>query len=133
MSDPPQKSAYETPDSQRPTSAAPTEQQLQETPEHDPYAAMRLPEFRLFIAGFSITTIASQVQTVAVLYEIYKKTGSALNLGWVGLVLAVPVLVLALPAGQVADTHSRRTIVMLMQLNAAICVLGLAGVSYFGA
>ncbi|HEY1628683.1 MAG TPA: MFS transporter [Tepidisphaeraceae bacterium] len=140
MSDqpPPQpKIAYEPPDFERPTSTAPTEQHLEEfgqkkTPEHDPYAAWRLSNFRIFIAGFSVTTIASQIQTVAVLYEIYQKTHSALNLGWVGLVLAVPVVLLALPAGQIADTHSRRTIVMLMQLNAAICVFGLALVSYFG-
>jgi MFS family permease len=137
MSDPPPKIAYETPDPQRASSASPTEQQLEEiskksAPAHDPYAAWRLGPFRIFIAGFAVTTIASQIQTLAVGYEIYQKTHSALNLGWVGLVLAVPVVALALPAGRVADTYSRRTIVMLMQIIAAICVLGLAAVSYFG-
>jgi MFS family permease len=133
------KLAYEAPDVERAASAAPTESQLeQELPGgrgatgHDPYAALRFQDYRLFVGGFFLAVIAGQMQIVAVGWEIYQKTGSALNLGWMGLALAIPVLLLALPAGHIADTHSRRRIMMLTHLISAATALALAAVSYFG-
>ena len=75
--------------------------------------------------------IGGQTQNVAVGWEIYKKTNSALSLGWLGLAMAVPVLLLALPAGHVADTHSRRRIMLLTHTISAVCALALAGLSQF--
>jgi MFS family permease len=48
----------------------------------------------------------------------------------IGLVLAAPVLVLALPAGMAADRYSRKNIIMLAQVGLAASGLGLAWVSY---
>ncbi len=131
--------AYEPPDLQRPSSASPTESQLEaELPlghsarGHDPYAALRIRDYRLFAGAFLMSVIGGQMQTVAVGWEIYKKTGSALNLGWVGLVMALPVFLLSLPAGHVADTHSRRRIMMFTHVISALCAIGLAIVSWFG-
>ena len=123
---------YESPDTERPASATPTEQVLEDrTAAHDPYAALRISEFRLFAGAFFLSVIGGQMQTVAVGWEIYQRTGSTLNLGWMGLALALPTLVLALPAGHVADTHSRRRIMMLTHILALFCALGLAYLSYF--
>ncbi len=69
------------------------------------------------------------MRTVAVGWEVYQRTGQALSLGLVGLVLALPVLVLALPAGAAADRYSRRTIIILAQLGLAASALGLAWAS----
>lgn len=134
-----QNPAYEPPDLQRPSSASPTEPQLErELPGgrdaggHDPYAALRIRDYRFFAGAFLISVIGGQMQIVAVAWEVYKKTGSALNLGWIGLVMALPVFLLSLPAGHVADTHSRRRIMMCTHVVSALCALGLAAVSYFG-
>jgi MFS family permease len=132
--------AYEPPDVDRPASAAPTEPQLErELPvgrdagagAHDPYAALRIADYRLFALAFLVAVIGGQVQTVAVGWEIYEKTGSALNLGWLGLVMAAPVFLLALPAGHVADTHSRRRIMICTSILSGLCALGLAVLSHF--
>jgi len=51
-------------------------------------------------------------------------------LGWSGLVQALPVIVLAIPAGQLSDKRSRRTILMVTMVAAAFCSLGLALLSW---
>lgn len=125
--------AYEPPDDQRPASASPSELQLRSSAStaHDPYAAFRLRDYRLFIVSFFVSIIGSQVMGVTALYEVYKKTGSPLSLGWVGLALAVPMLLLSLPAGQFADNHSRKRIVMVSLLLSATCAVGLGYLSHF--
>lgn len=128
--------AYEAPVGERPTLATPTEKQLeQETPgapeAHDPYAALRLRNFNLYQASFFVTVIGSQIQSVTALYEIDQKTHSALSAGWVGLALALPMLIFALPAGQLADTFTRSRIVASMQCITGACALALAAVSYW--
>jgi MFS family permease len=66
-----------------------------------------------------------QMLSVAVGWQIYAITGRALDLGLIGLVQFVPSLLLALPAGHVADQFERRRIVLLGQIVecAAILVL----------
>ncbi|MBC8109363.1 MAG: MFS transporter [Anaerolineae bacterium] len=137
--------AYEAPDGERASSASPTEQQLEReapsipqldyspTRTRDPYAALRIRNYRLYAAAFWMGVIGGQTQNVAVGWEIYKKTNSALSLGWLGLAMATPVLLLALPAGHVADTHSRRRIMLVTHTISAMCALALAMLSYFWA
>lgn len=133
------KLAYEPPDVERPASASPTESQLEselpggrDTGGHDPYAALRFRDYRFYVSSFFLSVIAGQMQIVAVGWEIYQKTGSKMNLGWMGLALALPVLLLSLPAGHVADTHSRRKIVMFTHVLSAMCALALAYHSLYG-
>ncbi|MFI4967312.1 MAG: MFS transporter [Gammaproteobacteria bacterium] len=58
---------------------------------------------------------AFQMVSVAVGWQIYDITHRALDLGLIGLVQFVPSLVLALPAGHLADRHDRRRIVLICQ------------------
>ncbi len=51
------------------------------------------------------------MQTVAVGWQLYTLTGSALDLGLVGLAQFVPTVILTLAAGQVADRYDRRVVV----------------------
>jgi MFS family permease len=137
MDDPSRKIAYEPPDIDRPASAAPTEQQLEhETPggitARDPYAALRHRGFVLFACGFFISVIGSQMQVVAARYELYHTTGSEMSLGWMGLALAIPMLLLTLPAGQMADIFSRRRLTFITMFAAAIFSAGLALLSQRG-
>jgi MFS family permease len=103
------------------------------TPRHDAYASWRFPSFRLFLAGTVLASVGHEMQSVAVGWELYERTGSALDLGLVGLVQAVPVFLFALPAGQVADRFPRRVIAMMTMAVVATASLGLAMVSYTGA
>jgi MFS family permease len=136
MPDPDPKPAYEAPDDQRPASASPTEPVLEAAPigaapskGHDPYAALRLRDYRLFVISGFFTVIAGQIMSTTALYEVYLKTKSAMNLGWVGGVMAVPMLLLALPAGHFADTHSRRRTVITALTISALCGVALAMLS----
>ncbi len=97
---------------------------------HDPYAPLRRRDFRFLLAGRFLTTLGSQMLTVAVGWELWLRTSSAFALGLVGLVQVIPVILLSLPAGQVADQYDRKKIVLVTQALLAACSLGLAALSY---
>jgi len=100
--------------------------------KRDAYAALRLRDFRLFLSGHLIATLGVQMQTVAVGWQLYERTGSAFALGLVGLIQIVPILGLALPAGHVADRFDRRKVLMLGLALFALAAFGLALVSALG-
>jgi MFS family permease len=97
---------------------------------HDPYAAWRFRDYRLFAIGRNLLLFGSQMQSVAIGWELYERTGSALILGGVGLVQVIPVILLTLPAGHIADRWDRKYTVMLTDLMLVLCSLGLAVLSY---
>lgn len=80
---------------------------------HDPYAAMRIPGYRLYWIGNIIALLGMQMQSAAVLWEIHDRTKSSRALGFVGLIQFLPVLFLALPAGHLADRFNRKRIVLV--------------------
>jgi MFS family permease len=67
-----------------------------------------------------LSTVSFQLQGVAVGWQIYALTHSALDLGLVGLVQFLPMLALTLVVGSVADRYDRRRIVALCQLIGAL-------------
>lgn len=69
---------------------------------------LQVPAFRRWMSVRAFTMTAVQVQTTAVGWWVYDATGDPLDLAWVGLAQFVPILVLALPAGQLADRYDRR-------------------------
>lgn len=74
-------------------------------------------------------TIGIQVQSVAIGWQVYARTGDAMDLGWVGLSQFLPLALLSLHAGNVADRSDRRRIVVLTRLVYALGSLALAGLS----
>ena len=82
--------------------------------------------FRLFWCSRALATLALHMQTVAVGWQLYTLTGSALDLGLVGLVQFVPTAALTLIAGQVADRHDRRLIVVACHLAQVAATIALA-------
>ncbi|MEJ1934048.1 MFS transporter, partial [Nostoc sp. NIES-2111] len=98
--------------------------------QHDPFAALRLRSYQLFLTGRVFSLMGYQMQNVAVGWELYERTNSALALGVVGLVQVLPSIVLTLPAGHVADRWDRKRTVLLTQLMLAVGSLGLAFLSY---
>ena len=75
---------------------------------------------------------AFQMVSVAVGWQIYDITHRALDLGLIGLVQFIPSLVLALPAGHLADRHDRRRIVLACQALEWFAAALLAVGSFFG-
>lgn len=96
---------------------------------HDPYAALRHRDFLLFIVGSLFSALGANMQAVTIGWDIYDRTGSAMALGWVGLVQALPVILLALPFGQLADRLDRRRLIMVGMSVSAICSAALAYLS----
>src|SRR5437762_4418906 len=118
---------YESPRGQRPALTRPIEA---EPRRHDPYSAFRFGGFSLFTAGNLLSITGRLMLAVAVEWELYARTHSATALGLVGLVIAVPVVALSLPAGHLADRVSRKHIILVSQIFSAITSLALALVSW---
>jgi len=96
---------------------------------HDPYLALRARGFRRYLAGNVLGTFGLQMQGVAVGWELYERTHSALALGLVGLAQVTPIMLLFLPVGHVVDRYDRRRVLMAAQGVLALAALGLALVS----
>lgn len=96
---------------------------------HDPYAVLRIGDFRRFLAGGMLATVGMQMQSVAIGWELYERTGSPTALGLVGLIQFVPLVVLALPAGHAADRYNRKHQVLFAQALMAVAALGLTCLS----
>src|ERR1035437_8857704 len=91
----------------------------------DPYASLRLPNFRLFIIGLFAFTMAIQIQGTVVGWQIYELTHDKLALGLIGLAEAVPFIGAALYAGHVADRHDRRRVVLAALALLFACAVAL--------
>lgn len=97
---------------------------------HDPFAALRFRDYRLFTIGRILLFTGNQMQTVALGWELYERTNSPLALGIVGLAQVLPVILLTLIAGHVADKYNRQRTTVVASLLLALCSLGLGIISY---
>lgn len=96
----------------------------------DPYAALRYADYRFFLGGRLAATIGGQMIDVAIGWELYERTHRALALGYVGLVQVVPIILLSLPAGHVADRFDRKRVALMSLLLLIAGSLALAVISY---
>ena len=103
------------------------------TAVHDPYAVLRNRDLLLYLIGRFVASLGQQMLTVAVGWEIYERTHSALALGLVGLTQMGPMLLFTLPAGHVADNYNRKRIILLMTLVIAAASAGLTVISAMNA
>jgi len=88
--------------------------------------------FCLFWLASVASTIALQMQIVAVGWQVYQLTHSAFDLGIVGLVQFIPSLFLVFIVGHVADRHDRRQVARFSILVEAIAAGLLAAGSIGG-
>jgi MFS family permease len=75
---------------------------------------LRHRDFALFWVALLFESFALTMATVAIGWQVYSVRESPLDLGLVGLAEFLPLLLLALPAGQLADRISRRRIIVVM-------------------
>jgi MFS family permease len=84
-------------------------------------AVYRNRDFSFYISARFLSTVAMQVQSVAIGWQIYAITHSTLALGLVGLCEFVPMFLLTLPAGEIADRFNQRRVLAIAQVVQAVC------------
>jgi MFS family permease len=93
---------------------------------------LRQHSFVFFWCARISGTIGAQMESVAIGWQMYEMTGSPFQLGLVGLVLFVPVVVLALVVGHFADRYDRKRIVQVCEIAEALTAATLATGSFMG-
>jgi MFS family permease len=94
------------------------------TTKHDAYAVLKLTDFRLFLSFRFFMTIAAQMQSIVVGWQVYELTRDPLSLGLIGLAEAIPFISIALYAGHIADRFNRKKIILWFDLL-FLCASGL--------
>ncbi|MBX3477508.1 MAG: MFS transporter [Brevundimonas sp.] len=109
---------------------------------HDPHGdnPWRLNDFRLLWGGRLTAVLAIQVQSSALLWQVYEIARrdhpieqASLYLGLVGLAQFIPLLALTLPAGEMADRRDRKTTVAASIAVEGLCALAFLGMALHGA
>lgn len=103
-----------------------------EAPEAGAGSAFLSRDFRLYQTARLLGILGSEAQSVAVAWQVYAMTGSALDLGLTGLALFVPGLFFMLAAGHVADRYDRRGIILVCYSVQALCTTALLWFSLSG-
>jgi len=88
--------------------------------------------FLLFLLSRSLSRFSSQIGAVAIGWQVYDLSGSAFDLGMVGLVQFLPTALLVFVAGQAADRYERKRVMQACQLAEALTALFLGWGSYGG-
>jgi MFS family permease len=89
-------------------------------------SAISNPIVRSFVIGRFAAVVGAQMITLAVGWELYARTGTALSLGLVGVFELAPVLLLMIPAGHAADRRPRRDVARFGSALLALAAFGLA-------
>jgi MFS family permease len=88
--------------------------------------------FLFFLSSRSLSRFSSQIGAVAIGWQIYELTGSAFDLGMVGLVQFLPTALLVFVAGHAADRFERKRVVQTCQVAEALTALFLAASTFAG-
>jgi MFS family permease len=95
------------------------------------YDVFKNADFVRYLIGRFLASLGQQMLVVAIDWELYERTGSALPLAFVGLTQMVPMILLTLPAGHIADTYDRKKIVFLSTFMLSAASLGLTLSSFW--
>ncbi|MFZ1083146.1 MAG: MFS transporter [Candidatus Kryptoniota bacterium] len=95
----------------------------------DPYASLKIRDFRWFVCARFILTFAIQMQAVIVGWQVYELTHDALSLGLIGLCEAIPFISISLFGGHVADVVRRKKIIIVTSAGYFFCAAALLLVS----
>jgi MFS family permease len=93
---------------------------------------LHYPAFTRFLSARLLASVAVQMQTVAVGWQIYSITGKPLDLGLIGLSQFLPFVLFVLPAGHVADRRNRVGILALCIALEFLCALALLAFTHSG-
>jgi MFS family permease len=96
------------------------------------FAVLRYRNFSFYLGARILATMAVQMQSVAIGWQVYQLTGDVMDLGLIGLFQFAPFLLLILWAGHAADRYPRRNIVILCFVAQLLCSLLLFGFTHAG-
>lgn len=85
------------------------------------FSVLKNRNFANYLSARVLGTLAVQMQSVAIGWQVYQLTGSLFDLGLIGLAQFAPFFVLILFAGHVADKYNRRRIILLCLLTQLLC------------
>ncbi|MFN8473373.1 MAG: MFS transporter [Anaerolineae bacterium] len=97
------------------------------------FAAFQSRDFRLLWIGVFISGIGTQMQFVAINYQVYNISQSPFALGAVGLFRVIPIIGLSLFAGLIADAVDRRRLLFFTQIFMMVVAAALAFLTATGA
>jgi MFS family permease len=90
-----------------------------------PAAAFASRDFRRYQLARVMVVIGAEAQALAVAWQIYLITHSAIDLGYTGLALFLPGLLFMLPSGHVADRFDRRKVILVCYTLQVFCTTAL--------
>src|SRR5580704_4284544 len=94
--------------------------------------AFQYPSFVFFQTARFFIVLATEMQSVAVGWQVYEITNRPLDLGLVGLAQFLPGIVLFLASGHAADRFDRRRLLMLCYVGFAVCAGLLLAIGWHG-
>lgn len=95
-------------------------------------SVLRHRNFAFYLSARVLGTLAVQMQSVAIGWQVYQMTGSLFDLGLIGLAQFAPFLLLILPAGHIADRYNRRNIIAWCLTAQLACALALLAFTMTG-
>ena len=97
--------------------------------KRDPYAALRIKEFNIFLALRFVLVFAWSIQFIVVEWQVYSLTKDPLSLGLIGLMEIIPALGMALFAGHIVDQKEKRNLFLWIISLFSLISLGLFFIS----
>jgi MFS family permease len=97
------------------------------------YSVLKNADFVRYVIGRFVASLGQQMLVVAIDWELYQRTHSALPLAFVGLSLMIPMILCTIPAGHFADVFNRKKIILTSTLIVALASIALTLTSYFSA
>ena len=94
-------------------------------PKTDPYAALRIKEFNIFLLVRFVLVFAWSMQFIVIEWEVYSMTKDPLSLGLIGLMEIIPAVSMALFAGHIVDQKEKRNLLVWCIALFSLISLGL--------
>lgn len=93
--------------------------------KQDPYAALRIREFNIFLFVRFLLVFGWSMQFIVIEWQVYSITKDPLSLGIIGLMEIIPAFSMALFAGHIVDQKEKRNLLALCTAAFSLISLGL--------
>ena len=93
--------------------------------KNDPYAALRIKEFNIFLLLRLFLVFGWSMQFIVIEWQVYSITKDPLSLGIIGLMEIIPAFTMALFAGHIVDQKEKRNLLAICIAAFSLISLGL--------
>ena len=95
------------------------------------FSSLKFRDFRLYYFGTLFSEIGSQMQVVAINWQVYELTDSAASLGIVGLSAFLAIIIFSLPSGLIVDKLDRKKVLLFSQIFPIFLAFILAAMTFY--